>query len=128
VTTQTEIADLLEAARDIMARSILPSLSGDARYEALMALNALGIASRTLLSDDKERLNLSSRLFILLGGTDPSDGDPRRTLAMAIRDGRFDRSASNQAKALMSYLRASVEFRLRSENPKLVQATATEFR
>ncbi|MCW5698978.1 MAG: hypothetical protein KIT00_03970 [Rhodospirillales bacterium] len=39
--------ELLEVARQVLRERLLPRLPGECRYDALMVINAMGIASRS---------------------------------------------------------------------------------
>ena len=98
----SDAADLMTTAREALLRDLLPALSGERRYAALMIANGMAIAAREhRLGTDAAR-NEGARLRNLLadlqrsareGGGDPPTTDLpalRKVVCAAIRDGRFD--------------------------------------
>jgi hypothetical protein len=57
-----DTADLLRLAHDALAEHVLPDLSGPARYQALMALRALAIATRQIETGPARRAEALDRL------------------------------------------------------------------
>jgi hypothetical protein len=111
--------ELLEAARAALVNDVLPQLSADGRYAALMAANALAIALRDLASADTAPGELA-RIAALLGepGCGPLDR-ANRTLASRIRTGAFD---EGDARArLLDHLEATTRERLAVSNPKALR-------
>lgn len=68
---QPSAKELLEAARLALREDLAKTLSGRQRYVALMAANAIAIASRQMREDDRMPSRFGERLGDLLG--DPND-------------------------------------------------------
>ena len=96
----SDAADLMTTAREALLRDLLPALSGERRYAALMIANGMAIAAREhRLGTDAAR-NEGARLRNLLGELPPEPGDTsdppldlpalRTAICAAIRAGRFD--------------------------------------
>jgi len=98
----SDAADLMTTAREALLRDVLPALSGERRYAALMIANGMAIAAREhRLGTDASR-NEAARLRNLLallprnaaatGGDSPTSDLPalRKAICEAIRAGRFD--------------------------------------
>lgn len=68
---QPSAKHLLEAARHALREELAANLTGRERYVALMAANAIAIASRQVAEDDTVPEKLGARLGELLG--DPGD-------------------------------------------------------
>jgi hypothetical protein len=111
--------DLLEAARAALASDVIPRLSPDERYAALMAANALAIALRELDAKDASAAELG-RIAALLGDADCGPlGRAQRTLVARIREGCFD--AGEARAALLEHLEATTRDRLSVSNPKALR-------
>lgn len=91
-------AELLAIARATLLERVLPGLSGDARFQALMIANALAIAERALAAP-------------------PVAARDDRALCAAIRAGAHD-----DDRALAAQLLAEVEARCRVSAPKALTA------
>jgi hypothetical protein len=98
----SDAADLMTTAREALLRDLLPALTGERRYAALMIANGMAIAAREhRLGTDAAR-NEGARLRNLLAelsrsasesGNDPPTSDLpalRKVVCAAIRAGRFD--------------------------------------
>ncbi len=109
----SDAADLMTTAREALLRDVMPALSGERRYAALMIANGMAIAAREhRLGTDAAR-NEGARLRNLLADLQrsamESDGDPpttdvpalRKVVCTAIRDGRFDAREQAVGAALM---------------------------
>lgn len=119
--------DLIETARDTFTNAVLPTLSGELRYTALMIANAMGIALREI---DAAHTPLRAewwRLCKLFGESSPPPGGTalHRTLAhynqrlvRAIRAGRFD---GEERAAMMLHLRRTTEEKLAVSSPKAIR-------
>ena len=82
-------AELLRAAREALADEVLPVLTGNHRFTALMIANALGMVERELAA--QERLRATDRAVASFGRGDADGGEASlRALCAAIRDGRHD--------------------------------------
>ena len=108
----SDAADLMTTAREALLRDLLPALSGERRYAALMIANGMAIAAREhRLGTDASR-NEAARLRNLLAlfprdaaessGDLPTSDVPalRKVICAAIRAGRFDAHESAVGSAL----------------------------
>jgi len=106
----SDAADLMTTAREALLRDLLPALSGERRYAALMIANGMAIAAREhRLGTDAAR-NEGARLRNLLDELPPSQGERndaptdlpalRKAVCAAIRAGRFDACDAAVAAAL----------------------------
>ena len=100
-TEQPGAEGLLDIARATLLRDIVPGLSGDARFKALMVANAMAIAQRAIATGKVADLP-----------------DPAATAA-AIRAGHHDGDA-----AMAATLVALTESRCRISAPKALLAGA----
>ncbi|QIH08058.1 MULTISPECIES: DUF6285 domain-containing protein [unclassified Pseudomonas] len=116
--TQPNAHELLEIARQTLLKQLLPALSTELRYSALMIANAMAIADR----ESRLQARVCSQEQELLGGLIEGAGsslpDTRRQLAQEIRQGRHD--ATHQQLALVKALRQVTVARLAISNPKAV--------
>ena len=119
-------AELLDTARATLLAEVLPSLAAEQRYSALMVANAMAIAAREIALGPTARRREIERLRPLaaqdVAPSDPADDDVhalRRTVAAAIRDGRFDDRA--HASTLHEALLAIALDRLAISDPKAVR-------
>ncbi len=123
-------AGLLRVASDALVGSVLPALSGPARYQALMVARVLAIAARDAQcgahADRQELLGIEP----LIPDAGPAEANEtadsathlhayRRALCSEIRSGRFDPAGSAQ-EALLEHLAVTTENRLRISNPKVL--------
>ena len=117
--TQPNAHELLDIARLTLLEQLLPALSGELRYPALMIANAMAIAAREsrlgAVVDSQER----ARLAALLDGSPSSLPEARRQLARAIRQGRHD--APPDRRALVDTLHQVTLARLGISNPKALR-------
>ena len=107
----SDAADLMTTAREALLRDLLPALSGEQRYAALMIANGMAIAAREhRLGTDASR-NEGARLRNLLAllprdaaeSSDPPTSDVpalRKVICAVIRAGRFDAHESAVGSAL----------------------------
>lgn len=79
---------LLDIARHVLLRELLPLLPSSNHYAARMVANAMAIAAREARRDPREEAELQYRACALLGLETSQDG--WAALAAAIRAGRFD--------------------------------------
>jgi uncharacterized protein DUF6285 len=121
-----DAADLLATARDTLVDELLPALPGERRYTALMIANAMAIAARELALGAQATRREIERLRPFaaqeVAPSDPGEDDVhalRRSVAAAIRDGRFDDDA--HAEALQASLFDIAVDRLAISNPKAVR-------
>lgn len=120
-------AELLKAAREALARDLLPELPEDRRYLALMIANVMAIAAREMdRGDGVARAELTSlRMLFQEPGPDVSeDVEDRldalnRRLCAEIRAGRF--SAGGEEARLRDHLHRSAEARAAISNPKALK-------
>ncbi|CAH2600657.1 Acyl-CoA dehydrogenase [Rhodovastum atsumiense] len=97
--------DLLETARRTLLDEIVPRLSGDARFKALMAANAMAIAARAARLGTTDLAPLLARL-----------GNPA-SLCRDIRAGRCDPGTPMYEETASALLRLA-EARCRISAPK----------
>jgi hypothetical protein len=88
-------AELLELARAVFQRDILPALPDDRRLTALMVLNVMGIAAREITAGEAPRNAIAARLADLYGAGEPDT--LFRRLAAGIRAGEFDEGSRHEA-------------------------------
>lgn len=109
---QPEAQDLLSEARAVLLDSLVPHLSGDHRYEALMIANAMGMAVREFEASQAgqpEAVDRRLDAFLESRGLGQGEDD----LARAIRERRLTGGDGE----LRSVLRSMTEARLRINNP-----------
>ena len=105
-----DAAGLLEAARDVLLRELLPHLPEAKRFEARMAANAMAIARREIPADTAPVL---ARMRELLDMPDAEPDALLRRLAAGIRAGERDpgrpgAAAAAEALVALTRLRCSV--------------------
>ena len=124
-----DAAELLEIARAALRESVLPELSGEARFSALMVANAMAMAIRELQQgaglDRDARDDLATLYGDDAASADTASADaasaedlPAR-LARDIRTGRFDTGAA--AERVHRLLLADVRRRLAIGNPRYLE-------
>ena len=121
-----DATELLATARETLAGELLPALSGELRYRGLMVANALAIAAREV-ARGRDAIRREIELLRPLAAqavppSDPGSDDVhalRRTVAAAIRAGRFD--DDTHAKALLAALEEIASLRLAISNPKALR-------
>lgn len=111
---QPDGPQLLALAREKLLETLLPGLSGDQRYLALMIANAMAIAGRESAAGPSANRDLGSALAGLRAPLS-EEADPDRTarLVAEIRAGRFD-----EDREAHNLLLAEVCDRLAISNPK----------
>lgn len=131
MTDISDAADLMTSAREALLGEILPALSKERRYTALMIANAMAIAAREhRLGFDAARSE-AARLRNLLddigspasAAVDHLTGDLatlRASIRDAIRAGAFDAPA--RAHALVGALSYTVRDRVAISNPKALRS------
>ena len=110
-------ADLLAIARETILGEIAPALPEPQRYAALMAANALAIATRDLAAPADGAGELARIAALLRGEEAPQslrEGNAR--LAARIRAGAFDEGPARER--LLAHLHATVRARLAVSNPR----------
>ena len=125
--------ELLQAARDAFVRDLLPEITGEKRYVALMVANALAILGRDLESDTAALQQESKRLqeLLSLSSSEIKDQDAlraeveslNRQLVARIRAGAFDEPGA-AASRLQAHLVATTAEKLAASNPKALGATS----
>lgn len=85
---ETAGADLLQAAREALLGEVVPGLTGQQRYAALMVANALKMVERELAAagDLRAADHAIQRFAGSAGGAD----EPAKILGTALRSGRHD--------------------------------------
>ena len=109
-----DAADLLEAARDVLLRELLPHLPEEKRFEARMVANAMAIARRGAAEDPAPVLD---RLRGLLDMPDAGPDALLRRLAAEIRAGERDPGRPG-APAAVEALVALTRLRCSVSNPR----------
>jgi hypothetical protein len=115
-------AELLELARAVFQRDILPVLPDDRRLAGLMILNVMGIAAREITAGDGPRNEIAAGLARLYGAGEP-DALFRR-LAAEIRAGEFDEGPRHEA--VRELLWELAKGKARAANPRLLTAQGLE--
>ncbi len=116
--TQPNAHELLDIARQTLLEQVLPALSSELRYPALMIANAMAIAARESRLEAQVRSQEQARLAALLDEAPSTLPETRRQLAHAIRQGCHD---TPQARStLVETLRQVTLARLAISNPKAV--------
>lgn len=127
-----EGAELLRVAQKVLRERLLPGISGEQRYEALMVANAMAIAARELEageSDLREELRILTELYgettVSQSGSSTKDKvvSLNKRLARDIRNGVMDGACAQGVRAL---LKAQVTARLRISNPKYLKAVGLD--
>lgn len=127
-----EGAELLRVAQKVLRERLLPGISGEQRYEALMVANAMAIAARELEageSDLREELRILTELYgettVSQSGSSNKDKvvSLNKRLARDIRSGVMDGACAQGVRAL---LKAQVTARLRISNPKYLKAVGLD--
>lgn len=116
--SQPNAAQLLDIARQTLLEQILPALSGDLRYPALMIANAIAIAARENRLQGEMVVQEHARLGALLGPSPATLAETRQQLAQAIREGRHDTPQAR--RILVDALRETTLARLMISNPKVM--------
>ncbi|HEY3067479.1 MAG TPA: DUF6285 domain-containing protein [Methylomirabilota bacterium] len=106
-------AELVEGVRDFLERELLPSLTGDRRFQCRVAINVLAIVARELRLGPAADARELAALAGLLGEDGPLP-ELRRTLAARIRAGDVDPSSAE----LLAYVRGALRDALAINSPK----------
>lgn len=125
--------DTLRTAHEALVASILPALTGAARYQALMVARVLAMGARDAEHGAQaERQELSGIELLIPEAASGEAGaakdaeafmrSQRRALCSEIRNGRFDAPGPAQ-DALLDHLALTTENRLRINNPKVLAGT-----
>ncbi|GMQ90656.1 MAG: hypothetical protein BMS9Abin10_1061 [Gammaproteobacteria bacterium] len=122
-------SELLQVAREALLAELLPNLSGEQKYSALMIASAMGIAVREAELGHAalaEELDMFARLY---GGRDVTragGGGAQRLMALRarlaneIRCGKFDNEPGARLRRM---LLERVCTQLRISNPKYLETT-----
>lgn len=127
-------AELVAAARDYLARELLPTVTDQRlRFRGLVAANVLAIVERELRTGEAALLAEWESLSALLGLA-PANAAPsalaeavesaNRELCARIRDGEAD--AGPFRDAVFGHTRAAVEAKLRISNPRYLDRLRAE--
>ncbi len=124
--------ELLRVAQKVLREQLLPGVSKEQRYQALMVANAMAIAARELEageSDLREELRMLTELYgdTVVGESGNSIKEKvaalNKRLARDIRAGVMDGACAQGVRAL---LKAQVTSRLRISNPKYLKAVGID--
>ena len=110
-------ANLLDTAREVMRDSIIPGLTGAARYDALMVANAMAIAARQIAAGHRPMEEARQRLATLYGAPDATLPDLEDRFAADLRAGVFDAPSERREAAFNHLWKASCSAAAES-NPK----------
>lgn len=99
--------DLLETARTVFREELLPALPREARYTALMVLNAMGIAARQAAAGDRPLDEARMRLEALCQVAGADLGDLERRFVADIRAGRYDPGTPLRDQAFLHLLKTT---------------------
>lgn len=117
--------ELIQAARDELARELLPQARPDQLYTLRMIANALGIAARELAAQDTDA-NAETRGLNLLY-TDHAHFDDlparNRQLARDIRNGTFEADTARHAQ-MRQHLVVTARRKLAAAYPKGLEEPA----
>ncbi len=105
---------LLETARDVLLRELLPHLPQSKKFEARMVANAMAIARRGMAADSAPAL---ARLRELLDAPDAEPDALLRRLAAEIRAGGRDPGTPGHAAAAEALV-ALTRLRCAVSNPR----------
>ena len=126
---QPEAADLLALARETLLEKVLPELSGEARYQALMIASAMAMAEREISADPAQLANEAQMLLGLYEHDDAAvNQDPeqimqrlRTQFARELRRGEFDGGLQFAVRKL---LRHQLERQLAVSKPRVLGSAA----
>ena len=112
--------DLLEEARRVLKESVIPELEGQRKYDALMAVNAIGMVARELNENSSEQAlatEIAVQDFVALNASGPvvdlAIENPEQALADLIREG----DVAVTDPTLQALLRELTDARLAVNNP-----------
>lgn len=132
MTDVPDAAELLDTARDALLGELVPGLSQEARYTALMIANAIAIATREARHgpDVASRERAALRALLAKAGCDPTSDatlpELREALRRAIREGGFDAPA--HATAITPALLHVAADWVGVSNPKALRDAPSEAR
>lgn len=104
-------AELLDEARRVLVEKIVPNLSPQTRYQALMVAKAMQLAGQEMKADIALEDKLKQRLSRVIGA-DGTWAQLSSLLSARIREGSFDESDD-----LYEFLRLVTAFKLRETEP-----------
>lgn len=110
---------LLRIARETLAATVLPALSGERRYAGLMIAQALAIALRELADDGAAAAAERERLAARYGDAGADLAALRRRLVADIRAGTAD-----DDPAVAALIRDQLRDRLALTRPELLEGAA----
>ena len=113
---------LLDTAREVLRDSVIPCLSGAARYDALMVANAMAIAARQIAAGDALLREARERLAALYGAPDATLAELEDRFARDLRAGAFDPPSERRAAAFDHLWKASSSA-VAESNPKALSLT-----
>ncbi len=116
IRDQPQGAELLAQARNVLTDRVLPNLSAETRYQALMAIRAIELSRRELLANRGVESRLVDQLRTLL---DAESTVPElfSLVSNKLRNGDFDAS-----EELYTLLSSVVAFKLTETNPSIAGA------
>ena len=117
--------ELLQTAEAVVRESLLPALPKERRYEALMVLNALGIARRQALAGEAPVAAARARLAAIYGDEAAELATLERRLARDIRAGCYDPGAAGRA-AVFDHLTLGARDKAAESSPKARGGGTTE--
>ncbi len=109
-----DAAGLLDTAREVLLRELLPHLPEDRRFEARMVANAMAIARRDMAADAAPTLERLRRSLDIL---DAAPGALLRRLAAEIRSGERDPGRPGSADTAAALV-ALARLRCSVSNPR----------
>ena len=125
-----DAASLLNVAREVVRKALVPNLPAGLRYQGLMVANALAIAARQFAAATVSERAEVDQVADLLGESAvalPTDAvsasersalvEVNRRLRQEIRAGRYD-PGQPLAGRLMEHLRRTTRVKLQESNPK----------
>jgi len=112
--------DLLETAQAVLRARLLPALPRDLKYDALMVLNAIGIAARQTAAGEAPVQEARARLAALYDAPDTSLEVLEARLAADIRAGRFD-PGTGQRGAVFAHLWQTTRAKATESIPKALK-------
>ena len=132
MTDIPDAAELLDTAREALLAEIVPELSKEARYTALMIANAMAIATREAWHGNDVASGERAALRALLASADrdaTADAplpELRDALRRAIRDGAFD-APQRATQITAALLRVAADW-VGVSNPKALRDARSDAR
>lgn len=116
-----EALSLLHIAEATIKKTLVPALSGERKYEALMAANAIRIAIRQVRDPEGHAAAERAALQRLTGRDDEDLEALNAAFAAGLREGRYDPGTGQHAAAARALLSQTVA-RLAEVNPGALEA------